>query len=181
MIKEVRKNQEVIDALRDYLQNPHQFYRDLYEAAKQSGVTCPGKELADVLNIAEPTANRFARQRESDEAPTGTGARSDLERLYITLKYFGLEHSIEACQTLVDALQQMIDDKIERWADQFINANPDLLKELAMRESSDVVIAIGANKSAFEVLREESESHVANKKYLAVLRRHEEIHKKKSA
>jgi len=159
--------------LRDYLHNPHQFYDDLYSAAKNFGVPRPGKDLADILDIAESSANRFARQRESDEAPTGSGARSDLERVILTFKHFGLEYSLEACQTFVNALQQLIDDKIEQRAELLVSANADFLKELAMKGNSDVLIAIGANKQASEVLREVSEGQVANKLYLAVMRKQE--------
>lgn len=181
MINGASENQELKQMLRDYLQNPHQFYEDLYGAARCSGVSRPGKELADLLGVAESSANRFARQRESDEAPTATGARSDLERIVLTIRHFAIPHSLEVAQTLVNALQQMIDDGIEHWADQFAGSNAEFMKELAMRESSDVVVAIGANKPAFEVLREEAESVIATKKYLAVLRRQQEAAKQKSA
>jgi hypothetical protein len=182
MIKSSSNNQEEIaQMLKDYLQNPHRFYEDTYEAARSAGVSRPGKELADLLNIAESSANRFARQRETDEAPTATGARSDLERIILTLKHFAIPHSIESAQTVVNALQQMIDDEIEHRADLLINTNSDHLKEIALRENSDVVVAIGANKASCEVLRESSEGQIATKLFLAVKRRQEAALKQKSA
>src|SRR5205085_1036014 len=141
--------------------------------AKEKDTVRPGQELAGILSIAESVVNRWARPRESDGEPTGTGARSDAERIIMTFKHFGLEYSIEACQTFVNALQQLIDDKIEQRADLLVSANADFLKELAMKGNSDVLIAIGANKLASEVLREVSEGQVANKLYLAVIRKQE--------
>jgi hypothetical protein len=174
-------NQEQIrQMLRDYLQNPHQFYQDVFEAAKDGGVSRPGKELADVLDIAESSANRFARQRETDEAPTATGARSDLERMILTIKHFAIPHDIQSVQTLISALQQLIDDEIEHRADQYLSET-EHLREIVMKENHDVVVAIGANKPSCELMRELSESSVANKILLAVRRKQEMLARKKSA
>jgi hypothetical protein len=182
MIKTTQNNhrQEIDNMLRDYLQNPFQFYKDLFEAAKDANTPRPGQELASILSLAESVVNRWSRPRESDEEPSGTGSRSDAERIIMTFKHFGLEHCIVACQTLVNALQQLIDDKIEQRADLLVRTNPDFLKEQAMKENSDVVIAIGSNKLASEVLREISESQITNKLYVAV-RRKQEMQEKRTA
>lgn len=177
MIKEARCNQSK-QMLRDYLQGPHRFYADCYDAAKEKGISRPGKELADILSIAESSANRYARERESDESPTATGARSDLERMILTIKHFAIPHSLESAQTLINALQQLVDDEVERWASESVSANPEFLRERAMRESADVCIAIGASKHSADVLREEAESDIATKKYLAVKRLQEQVKKR---
>lgn len=162
---------EVAEMLRDFLLSPHLVYRDAYEDAREQGITRPGRELGDLLGVAESTANKYARERESDEAPQGTGARSDWERLVLTFKHFLIPHSIGVAQTCVHALQQLIDDAVERRA--ALVKDPAELKESVLRQSSEVLVAIGADKPSADVLSAVSEAQIATKIYSRALRNRE--------
>ena len=153
--------------MRDYLQRPHLFYRSLFDAAEG---TRPARELADILGLAESTVNRYARERESDEAPTGTGARSDLERFILTIKHFGLKYDLEGCQAIVSSLQQLVDDEIHRRAALMLTTDAQRaeLKERALEQTGRVALAVGLDKSAPEILREHAAQSVAIKMFSAI-------------
>ncbi len=148
--------------MRDYLQRPYLFYRALFES---SDGPRPARELADILGLAESTVNKYARERESDEAPSGTGARSDLERFVLTLKHFGLTNNLEECQALVSSLQQLVDDEINRRAALLLTSDAQRsdLKARALEQTSRVALAVGLDRDSSEILREQAAATIAVK------------------
>lgn len=137
MIKSDNERDEMEQKAREFIDNPDRFYRQLLDLMPQSD---PVRFVASVLGVAPSTVNRWARPRENDEPPSGTGSRSDLKRLLLLFQTVGAEYALGPCQQAVNAMQLVLDERRASLAATLMSE----IKAPTIRET--VAAEIGKNK-----------------------------------
>jgi len=124
----------------ELIEQPYLFWDLLCKSMPESN---PVDSLADLLGISRNTVARWARPLLSDEAPTATGTRSDLDRLLIVIKYVAIPRNPELVEALLRGIRQLLDQSYAERGSEFIERiSDDSLRASVMRNMKKKVRSI---------------------------------------